>query len=208
MRSTKISLLTTGALAVLLFLVAFAGTALAADAVATQTDASWLDMLRPVYDAFRGGHYVASGALAVVLLVALLKRYGGSGKFGSFVSGKIGSTLTVLVASFAGSIAAATASNAWQWSMLETAGTVAAAAAGGYTILKDLIVDPLIASNWYTNKAPAWLKAGMGLVLWIFDKPAATAATIATAEKAGADAVAAKPSQGVADSLGKPTEIK
>lgn len=205
---TKISTIITAALAVLLGLFCFAGTALAADAVATQTDTSWLDMLRPVYDAFHAGHYLAAGALVVVLLVSLVKKYAGSGKFGAFVGGKIGSTLAVLVASFAGTIAAATASGDWNTGMLSSAGLVAIAAAGGYTVLKDLIVDPLVASNWYKTKAPSWLKGGMQLVLWIFDKPAAAAQVVATAEKAGADAVAAKPSAGVADSLGKPTEIK
>lgn len=187
---------------VVIMLVSFTASAYAAGAV-TPDEGSLLDLLRPVYDAFRGGHYIAAGALAVVFVVALLKRYA-PGKLGAFVHSDPGGVLTTLVISFAGAIAAATGSGAaWHWSMLGTAGMIAFAAAGGYAMIKKLIVDPLRASVWYQSKAPTWLKACLGVVFWIFDRPTAVEA----AEKAGDVAVQVNPSAGAEGIAGKPEQF-
>lgn len=190
-------------LLVAIMLVAFSATGHAATA-ATGDDGSLTDLLRPVYDAFRGGHYIAAGALALVLVVALLKRYA-PGKLGAFVHGDAGGVLTTLAISFAGAIAAATGDGqAWTWSIAWTAGGIAFAAAGSYAMIKKLLVEPLLASAWWQAKAPAWLKAGAQMVLWIFDKPAARAETIKAAEKAGEAAVQAEPSKGADEIAGPP----
>ncbi len=187
----------------LIALGSFSATAFAAGAV-DGTDQSLLDLLKPVYEAFKSGQYVAGCALGVILIVALLKKYA-PGKLGRMVHSDAGGALTTFMVSAAGSIAAAAANSAWKWSMLSQATIIAFAAAGGYAMVKKAIIEPLLASKWYQDKAPGWLRAAMSVVLWIFDKPASDATVIAESEKAGADAVTASPSQGV-DGVVPPAE--
>jgi hypothetical protein len=184
-------------------LASFGATAYAADSVAG-SETSILDLLKPVYEAFRGGNYIAGAALAVVLTVAMLRRYA-PGRIGKFMNSDVGGTLSAFLVAGAGSVAAASPDASWSWSILKTAGSIAVAAAGGYTVIKKLLVDRLTASNWYNTKAPAWLKMALRVVLWVFDKPAANADVIAAAEQAGKDAVVAKPSAG-ADGVVGPAE--
>lgn len=184
-------------------LASFGATAYAADSVAG-TESSLLDLLKPVYDAFRGGNYVAGAALAVVFSVAALRRYA-PGRIAKFMRSDFGATLSTFLVAGAGSIAAASPDGSWSLGMFKTAGGIAVAAAGGYTVIKKLLVDRLVASKWYQDKAPSWLKMGLRVVLWVFDKPAATADTIAAAEQAGKDAVVAAPSNG-ADGVVGPAE--
>jgi len=189
-----------------IMLVSFTATAFAAGA-ATGDDGSILDLLRPVYDAFRDGHYVAAGALAVVLLVALIKRYA-PGKIGDFVHSDAGGAATTLMISFAGTIAAATgAGQPWTWSILWISGGIAFAAAGGYAVMKKLVIEPMLASSWYQDKVPSWAKAMLAVVLWVFDSRAGADQAIAKAEKDGADAVAANPGTGADAVAGKPEKF-
>lgn len=189
-----------------IMLVSFTATAFAAGAAAGPEE-SLLELLRPVYEAFASGHYVAAGALAVVLAVAALKRYA-PGRAGAFLHSDVGGVTATLVVSFAGAIAAATGGGqAWTWSIAWNAGGIAFAAAGGYAMIKKLIVEPLLASSWYQTRAPAWVKAIAKAVLWIFDKPAAGAEVIREAEAAGADAVKANPSGGANAIAGEPEKF-
>jgi hypothetical protein len=184
------------------------GLALAAGAAVSSTtgDGSAFDLLRPVYDAFAGGHYAYAGMLALVLVVALLKRYAPA-KYGisAFVHGDAGGSLLTLLASFGGAMATSLAGGAGiSFAMAKTATLIAVGAAGGYAMIKKLIVEPLRNSAWYQTKAPAWLKAGLQIAFWIFDKPD----PVASAEDAGQKAVDAKPGAGNAQIVDKPTEIK
>jgi hypothetical protein len=83
--------------------------------------------------------------------------------------------------------------------VLSTAGGIAVAAVGGYTLLKRLVLDRLQASSWYATKAPAWLKLAVSLI----DPPSA----IATAEKAGSAAVQASPAAGAGGVAGQSTKF-
>lgn len=180
-------------------LVSFAATAFAAGAVVAD-DSSILDFVRPVWDAFASGHYIASGALALVLAMAAAKRYA-RGKFGAFIHSDVGGGLTMLLASFGATLAATTASsNAWHWAMLWSAGSIAVTAAGGYTLIKKLIVEPLLKP--LADKYP-WMKPVLTIVFWFFDKPDA----IKVAEAAGAAAVAAAPAPGAEAATGKPVDV-
>lgn len=191
-----------------LMLFSFVATAFAAGA-ATPDDGSLLDLARPVFDQIMKGHYIAAAAFALVLAVALVKRYHFFGaKFDAFVHSDAGGALTTLVMSFGGAVATATMGDApWHWSMLWMSATVAFAAAGGYTIVKKLLVEPLRASTWYQTKAPEWFKAAMQVVLWIFDKKNAGADVQTDATKAGDAAVAANPPGGADAVVGKPEEF-
>lgn len=206
--TTKIKYAFSLTIAALVGLVTFGGVAMAAGA-AEPANGSLMDLLSPVLDAFRGGQFVYGGALALVVAVALVKRYGGD-RF-PWLNGDVGGSVLALAGSFFASVAVAIAPGTGATLGLHTiwtAGGVAVAAAGGYTLIKKLVIDPLIKSSWYLNKAPAWFKAGMSVVLWIFGEGGAAA--ISTAEKAGDAAVAAHPAQGAADpaASGKVTEVK
>lgn len=188
-------------------LMGFLFSAHAAATVAPD-NGSLIDLAKPVFDQVMAGHYIAATALALVLCVAMVKRYA-PGKFGDFVHSDAGGALTTLFMSLGGALATATIGGAtWHWNMMWTAMTVAFAAAGGYALIKKLIVGPLVTSAWYQNKAPAWMKAAMQLVLWMFDKRAPADAAENDATSAGQVAVDAKPPTGVDGTLGDPTEIK
>lgn len=184
----------------------FAGVSFAAGA-AEPADGSLLDYLQPIYDAFKSGNKPYAAALTVVLGLALLKRYGDKlgARFSAFIKGDVGGALLALAMSFAGAVAVALHSGAFAMSVLWAAGGVAVTAAGGYTLIKKLIMDPLFASAWYKT-APAWAKAAIGVVGWIFGE--ATSTAIPDAEAAGKAAVTASPAQGEAAAIGTPTELK
>jgi hypothetical protein len=192
-------------LAVLVFVAAFGATAFAAGQVAPSDDASVVDLLRPIYDSFLHGDRVAAGALAVVALVALAKRYAGSvgPRFERFVHSDAGGVLSVFGVSFFGAVAAATTGRAWSWSVPEVAFGVAIAAIGGYTVVRKLVVDALVASSWYRTSAPAWLRSILSVVTALGAKPDAAK----QASDAGDAAVAAAPSRGAAAIAGEPAKF-
>lgn len=167
------------------FLLAFGGVSFAADAVATAPDGSLLDLAKPVFEAVMAGHWILGAALALILLVALVRRY--VGPHVPFLHSDVGGALLSLAAGFGSGLAAALAAGGpVSWGLAWTALTVSVAAAGGYTLLAKLI-RPL------EDAAPAWLKPFLAMITWIFDKPDAAA----EAAKAGDAAVAAHPAAGV-----------
>lgn len=186
---------------VLIALASFGATAFAAGQVA-DPESSLLDLVKPVYDALSGGHYAYAGALLVILLVALTKRYLGD-RIAWFHS-DAGGSLLALLASSAAALGSGLASPGAviTLSLLKSALLVGVGAAGGYAMIKNLIVEPLLKP--LAAKAPAWMQPIFAMVFWIFDKPSA----IVTATKAGDTAVAAHPSIGVAGVTGEPMDVK
>ncbi len=185
-------------------MVSFLGVAHAAAAVEPD-GGSLLDLAKPIYDQLLAGHFIACGALALVLVVGLMKRYAPVGKIQDFLHSDAGGALTTFLVALGGAVATATISGAtWHWSMLGAAGTIAFAAAGSFALIKKLIVTPLLASVWYQTKAPVWFKDVLGMALWLFSKPD----TVATAEAAGTAAVVAAPAGGTVAVTGVPTDIK
>lgn len=157
-----------------------------------------LDLLKPVFDQVMAGHYVAAAAFALVLSVGLLRRYA-PGRAGAFMHTDLGGAFTTLVMSVGGALATATVAGAvWHWGMLWAAFMVGLTAMGGYTAIKKLVL-PLLA------KAPAWMQPIFQVLTWIFDKRFQD--PVKEAEKAGDAAVAANPSGGADDVVGKPTEL-
>lgn len=171
------------------FALTFTATAFAMTGT-TAGDGSLLDMLRPIYDAFRGHDYDAMGCLALVLLVALARRYGSSRL--PFLASEAGAALLLLLGSFgatAGAMAAGPEvmlSMAMVWVALK----IAFLAAGGYAALKALIVVPLLRP--LQARLPTWAQPILGVILWIFERPN----PITKAEGAGDAAVAANPPAG------------
>jgi hypothetical protein len=191
-------------------LLAFGAVAFAADQV-TPSDGSLLDLLKPVYEAFAGGHYAYAAALLVILLAALAKRYLGdlwknSSGMG-FLHTDLGGTLLALVASMATAMSAALAAPgahitlAMLWSSL----LIGVGAAGGFAVLKNLVFEPVLKplEAWLEKKWP-FLTPVIGVISWIFDKPN----PVTQAEAAGSAAVAANPAPGVTADAGNVTELK
>lgn len=174
--------------------VLLAGFVVSANAASTVTpdDGNLLDLARPVFDEIMKGHYVAAASLALILCVALVKRYA-PGKAGEFVKSDVGGSLTTLLMSFGGALATATMGGApWSWAMGWTAATLAVTAAGGYVLIKKLIVEPILRP--LSKKTPAWMAPVWSMIFWAFDRKVEAAAN---ATKAGDVAVAAKPSTGI-----------
>ncbi len=187
------------AIIALSFLLAFVATAAAAGAV-TPEDGSLLDLARPVLEAILHGQWWLGASLALVFVCTAARKYGAS-RF-PFLGSGAGGALLVLLSSFGGAMATAltaAGTNAVTWALMLMAGKVALVAAGGYSLIKTLAVDPLLASKWYAEKAPAWLKAVMAMALWAFTKPSGES----LAKKAGDAAVAANPPTGHED----PTDV-
>lgn len=183
--------ITLGFLGVLL-----AGFVVSANATSTVSpdDGSLLDLARPIFDEIMKGHYIAAAALGLIFSVALIKRYA-PGKFGAFVHSDAGGSLTTLLMSFGGALATATMGGAaWTWGMLPAAGKVAFFAAGGYVLLKKLIVEPLLKP--LSMKTPAWMMPMWGLLFFVFDKKVSEADALAGAKAAGDTAVLANPATG------------
>ncbi len=177
--------------------LAFTATAFAAG-VATPADGSLLDLARPVFDAIMHGQWWLGASLALVLIVAAFRRYA-PGKAGAFAHSAVGAALLVLVGSFGGALATgimAAGTSALTMALVWVSLKVAFGAAGGYSLLKPLIV-------WVAAKAPAWMQPAFAMITWMFDGPTA----IQTAETAGNAAVEAKPAAGADGTLGAPEEL-
>lgn len=182
-------------------LLSFTAVAFAANQT-VPSDGSALDLLEPVYQAFGNGRYIEAGCLAIVLVVALAKRYG-------WITSKRGMVGLAFAGAYAATLAARLAASKFEAGMLWDAFKIAAGAAGGYAVLNELLVEPYLKP--LQDKLPKWAQLPLSMLLWIFSKKAGPSdgeKAIAKAEDAGAAAVEAKPAQGAATVIGKPTEIE
>lgn len=190
-------------------IVSFAGMSLAHAAVtgAPPDDSTpLLALLRPIYDAFHAGHSVAAGALALIAAVALLRRYadkipGVGPAVSAFLHTDLGGALSTFVLAAAGAVAAADSVSV---ATLKLAGGLGIGAIGGYTALRKLVVDRIMASKWYAG-APSWAKALLSVLTFLGSKPGDTAK--AEASKAGDASVAANPAPGAAGVVGEPEKF-
>lgn len=198
-------LLLTAAFAFML-LISFKAVALAAGAVGVEDSSSVLDLAKPVFEAFSGGHYAYAAALLVILVVAALRRY--ASPKSAFLQSAAGTSLMVLSASMATAMASALAAPGATvtWSLLESSALIGVGASGGFEVLKNLLIDPLLRPLMF--KLPAWAQPIGSIILWVFDGTGADAAALAKSDDAAKAAVAADPGKGVAAVLPPPTEIK
>ncbi len=187
----------------LIGLLAFAGTAFAANTV-DPADGS-LDVAKSIYNALTGGHYAYAGALLVILVVALVKRYLGP-KIVWLHSDAGGATLALLASGATALAASLAGGGPVTLGMVKTSALVGIGAAGGYATIKALVVEPLLKplEAW----APPWMAPAFALVGWIFDKPDYAKQAEAAAKAAGDKAVQETPATGAAGVIGTPTDVK
>jgi hypothetical protein len=186
-------------------LAAFGATAYAASAVVPDSG-SIFDLTKPLFEAFKGGHYAYAAALMVVVLVAILKKAGNrylGETIGNALHSNTGGTLLALVAAMASAMAAGlvTPGAHVTFALIKSSFLVGVGAAGGYAVLKNLVVEPLLKP--LQKVLPVWAQPLLSLMLWMFDKP-----VVADAEQKGQDAVDANPGQGTVTVLGQPTEVE
>lgn len=182
-------------------LLSMAGTASAASA-ASPDDGNLLDLAKPVFEAVMHGQGWLGAALALMLIVAAVRRYLPKwfpSRFGWLTSGA-GTTASTFLFSFGGALSTAFAAGAGpSFALFRMASLVAMTAAGGYEALK-YFVAPLLRK--LRDKLPAWMRPGLDLVLWMFERPD----PVAKAEAAGDAAVKANPPAGVIAITGKPVD--
>jgi hypothetical protein len=178
-------------------LVAFMSTSWAAGAAAPE-DGSVVDLAKPVLDAVMNGQGWMAAAGALMLAVALARRYA-PGKAGELVRSDAGGVAASFLMSFAGAAATALAATGGAPSLdvLKTAFGVAAGASGGYVALKKLAVPAL---RLLQSKVPAWARPLVGMLIWVCERPSA----IGRAKAAGDAAVKANPAPGLDGVVGKP----
>lgn len=118
-----------------------------------------------IMSAWTAHHYAYAAALALVLLVALVRRY--AGPRWPWLHTDAGSSVLVLLGSFGASLATALSGGApltlnIAWAALGVATT----AAGGYALLKQLLVTPILC-KWEAS-AGSTTKKVLRAVLWVF----------------------------------------
>ena len=145
-------------------LVSFTAVAHAATLV-EPTNGSLLTLLQPILSAFEHGQKLYAGCLALVAIVALVRRFVKA----PWVDTDWGAAGLTLVGSFAATLGAHLAGGvSVSWSAVWGALSVAFGAAGGYTMVKHLLVTPYMEN--FATKGPRWLHAPLKLVLWIFQE--------------------------------------
>ena len=152
-------------------LITFTATAHAAAAV-SPSDGTLLDYLTPVIQAFRDGSYIYAGSIALVVMVAVFRRYAPRywPAAGGWSATDAGSAIITLVGAFGASMVAALATDhdAFTWALAWHSLEIAFGAAGGYTVIKHVIVEPYLLKC--AGKGPAWLHYPMQMILWIFQE--------------------------------------
>lgn len=167
---------------------------------ATQNTDNLFEMARVVYKAVMSGDYVLAAALALVLLVAVATRY--LSPYWPFLTTEAGKMALVVAGSFGGAVATAKAAGApVSAGLLWTALGVAVTAAGGYKMVRVLLVPAI---EKLRDKTPTWIRWLPDLVLWVF---ARDTKAIEKAAKAGEDAVKKNPPTGTSGVIGAPRDV-
>jgi hypothetical protein len=121
--------------------------------------------IQDIESAWHVGHHAYAGALVLVLAVALARRY--LGPRWPFLHTDAGSAVLVLLGSFGGALVTALSGGTpLTPTIAETAAGVAVIAAGGYGMLKNLLVTPVLC-RWEAQAGPR-TKMLLRCVLWVF----------------------------------------
>lgn len=183
------------ALAILAFLFCFTATAFAAQIAAPTEDSTIQEMLKAILDAFQHGHKLYAGAIALMVAVAAVRKLAPKWKaLDEKVHTDLGGALMTFFGAFGASVTAKLADgSAPTWDTAKAAVMIAVGAAGGYTLIKKLIVEPILRP--LSKKAPAWAQPIFAMIFYVFSKPT----PVEEAEAAGDKAVEEKPATGMGD---------
>lgn len=190
--------------AVLLTAITLASFTLTSKALA---DPDWIETFRPVLDALLKGQPALAASLFLVAAASTAKHWGGQ-RF-PFLLTNTGSALLVLLGSFGGAMAAAITGGAPPgWSLAWQALQIAIGASGSYSLLKQLVVDPVLQP--LALKAPKWTQPIFSVVLWFFNKPnpKLKADQLQRATIAGEIAEKETPPQGIRKLTGEPRDAE
>lgn len=139
-----------------------AGAALASSTFDPASEIDWSLLAQPVLDAVAAGNYPAAAAFVLVMIVAAV-RYFGARRVPWLETRAAGSLLT-LVGGFGAALGAALLSAELSTALALDALRVAVVAAGGYSLLKPIVL-------YLRDHGPAWLKPAVRLVSWWYEKP-------------------------------------
>ena len=159
------------------------------------------DLFSPILAAIKGGQYFPAAALALVLAVAMARKYGA--KRWPILRGDTASVVMTFAGAFGAAAASAGFAGVAMSGALSAAFGLAVTAAGGYAMLAKFALpfaDKL--AEKYKVLAPV-----NALLHWMIDRKTTAAKKIETAEKAGNEAVAKNPGKGAAAILGGHEEI-
>ncbi len=172
----------------------------AATSVVVAPDASIMDWVAPAFQALTSGQFAYGTALALIVGIALIKRYSGWSWLHTDLGGSVfAAAFTVATATAAGLAAPGTHIT---FSLLETAFKTGLFAAGGYVFLKNILMTLIV------PHLPARLIQLLQPVLFIFNGSGKTAAVkVAEAIAAGTAAIELAPSKGVAGVVGTPKDV-
>jgi hypothetical protein len=149
----------------------------------------YLDLLRPIWEAISAGNWWMAGAAIIVVAGVLLSRFGQ--QLSSWFATGAGKAVIVLVTSFGTALYASLQAGAvGSLELLWAATRLAVEAAGIYSLIKALVLEPLL--RWTTAPAPIrWFTKALA---WVYDRivppqqpapaplPPATARTVAASE--------------------------
>lgn len=152
---------------VLLITVRVAQAAAELATVAAANQDPLVELVRLLWVAITGGEFISIVVALLVIISSLLARFGVhlSKWFGT---GAGRAVITLLVAFSGGLSSALAVGTPITWGVLRTVIVFALTAAGGYSLIKALIVEPL--TPWMRDRAPEWLRLIWRGLTWVYDR--------------------------------------
>lgn len=124
------------------------------------------ELARMLWVAIDKGEFISIAVTSLVMFSALLARFGV--RLTSWFGTGAGKAVITLLVTFSGGLSAALATNTEiTWEILRTVSIFALATAGGYSLIKVLIVEPL--TPWMQNRA-AWIRSVWRALTWVYDR--------------------------------------
>jgi hypothetical protein len=190
-----------GVLALAVALVSFVSlsVAFAATGVTDPDSAGVFDLLKPIVESVAKGEFALSAALGVIAAMALTKKYLPDRFGGKFVRSDLGGMLSAFIYASAGSVVTALSTGGdVTSSTMRAALYIGMGSIGGFVALHKL-ASAFVGTKWWNEKAPAWLRALVSVVLALIGSNAASKQAEKNAKAAGDAAVKEKPATGLGE---------
>lgn len=136
-------------------------------AVAAASEDPLFELTRLLWAAISDGDGVSIVVAVLVMLSALLARFGV--RLTYWFGTSAGRALITLFVTFSSGLSSALAAGTEiTWDVIRSVSIFAATTAGGYSLIKALIVEPL--TPWMRDSAPEWLRVGWRGLTWVYDR--------------------------------------